>query len=325
MSGGLRIVTKSCSVVNEKSLTYRMTMPHTHLTIATLRATHSPHIGDLDCTVLIAHVLHTDRAFVLAHPNLSLLPSHSKRIASLCHRRATGYPLAYLTGVKEFYGRDFHVTPHTLIPRPETESLIDHAYDICTSLPRHARSLLVDIGTGSGAIIITLAHRLHDMHNITLLATDISPQTLRVARRNSRTHDVTHHMTFIHSDLLTARHLRTHITAHNPTHLILVANLPYVDDTARTALFAVAASCALRHEPQQALWSPDGGLHHYKRLIDHTHHLATNLPQTNIISLYELDPTQIPAMKHRLAPRPCHILHDLSNVPRFCRWDIVAQ
>ena len=296
-------------------------MPYTHTTIANLRAAHSPHIGDMDCTLLIAHALRTDRVHVLTHPHTPIPPAMHRRIATWCRKRASGYPLAYMTGVKEFYGRTFAVTPSTLIPRPETESLVDHAVAVVRAIPPDVRIVVADIGTGSGAIAITLAHILHASHPaITLFASDISRGALRIAQRNADTR-----VKFFHSDLLARGALCTRLLAHTPTHLVVVANLPYVDSALQSRLYAATASRALQFEPPQALWSPDGGLAHYRTLIAHTRTLHTALPQTHITSLYEIDPSQTQALAVLLAPAPHTPLPDLAGQHRFHRWDIVPD
>jgi len=297
--------------------------PHIPTTIATLRALHSPRIGDLDCTVLIAHVLRVDRAHVLAHPHTPLSPQHCRRITKFCHKRATGYPLAYLTGTKEFYGYDFTVTPKTLIPRPETESLIDYAKGVYATTPRNARIVIVDIGTGSGAIIITLARQIDPTRTTTFIATDISHDALRVAKHNSRMHHVDHAITFLQGDLLNDAKIHTCLIADHPTHVIIVANLPYVDDMQQAQLYATDESRALQFEPALALWSSEGGLHHYRTLIDQTQRFHVSLPDAHIISLYELDPAQISTLLHYHTPRKQEVFHDLGEQQRFYRWDLM--
>ena len=133
-------------------------------------------VGRVDALVLAAHVLGVNRAYLAANPMRFLTENEDARYAMLVAQRALGQPVAYLTGKREFYSRDFEVGPEVLIPRPETETLVEAA------LERMGRGAVADLGTGSGAIAITLACERPELR---VTATDASDAALVLARRNA--------------------------------------------------------------------------------------------------------------------------------------------
>ncbi len=137
-------------------------------------------IGRVDAHVIVAHLLGVDRSYLVANPMRVLTETEDARIDLYVARRSMGHPVAYLLELREFYGRPFTVTPDVLIPRPETETLIEAALSPLASRPS---PLVLDLGTGSGAIAITLACELPDAK---LTATDASAEALAVARANAR-------------------------------------------------------------------------------------------------------------------------------------------
>jgi len=195
----------------------------------------------LDSEVLLAHILDQDRAWLYAHPDHVLSLAQSSAYQALVSRRARREPVAYLTGHKEFYALDFFVTPDVLIPRPETEEMVEQAIHwVKTS---YVSGAVVDVGTGSGAIAVTLA--LHLPH-IQVIATDTSSAALAVARRNAARHGVAHRVFFLQADLLAP--------LREPLGLI-VANPPYVSHSELSA----APPEVARWEPRAALdGGPDG-------------------------------------------------------------------
>jgi len=189
----------------------------------------------LEAQVLLAEILARPRASVLSHPELELNNDQRRRFLRDLDRLRAGQPLAYITGWQEFYGRRFIVTPDTLIPRPETEQLVELALG---HLHDYDRPRLADVGTGTGCIAITLACELPAS---LAFATDRSRAALAVALRNAQLHGVARRVSFSGADLLTP--LRG-------TFDLVCANLPYIP-SARLARLEVA-----RHEPAGAL---DGG------------------------------------------------------------------
>ena len=203
----------------------------------------------LDAQVLVAHALGQPRAWVLAHPEAELSPAQQEEIETNTTRREAGEPLPYILGHWEFYGLDFLVTPAVLIPRPETELLVERALRWLEHHPDCRRA--ADIGTGSGCMAIALAARLPDLM---VVATDLSPQALDIARQNAALHGLAERITFVQADLLELP------SAFAPFHLI-AANLPYIPHQ------TLAALPVSRFEPILALDGGEDGLALIRRLL----------------------------------------------------------
>lgn len=169
--------------------------------------------ASLEGEVLLRHVLDISRAGLFAGLDSELTPGQAIAIERLLERRLKGEPTAYITGRREFYGLDFRVDRNALIPRPESELLVEKAIGLAR---RHRVSLIADIGTGSGAIAVSLAVSLPDA---TIYATDISAAGLELARENARYHGVQGRISFLQGNLLEP--------LPGPVDMI-VANLPYV-------------------------------------------------------------------------------------------------
>ncbi len=169
----------------------------------------------LDAQLWLAHVCGLSRAQLLARPERSVTREQAAQFEEGLARLAAGEPLPYLTGQAEFYGLTFHVTPATLIPRPETEHLVEAALAFGRG---RADLVMADVGTGSGCIAVTLAILLP---TIQVFATDASPAALIVAARNAAHHNVAERITFLQGHLLDPLPERVHLIA---------ANLPYVAD-----------------------------------------------------------------------------------------------
>lgn len=192
----------------------------------------------LDAQLLIAAALGLGRANVLAHPEIVPDADQAATLHAWIERRATGEPIAYILGRRAFYDRDFIVTPDVLIPRPETEHLLEAA--LADVDARQGTVTAVDVGTGSGALAVTLKALRPQVH---VTALDISPAALDVARQNTALYGVD--VRLIQGDLLAPL-----VTAGEHVDLIM-ANLPYI------ATEPLAALAVARHEPHLAL---DGGL-----------------------------------------------------------------
>jgi release factor glutamine methyltransferase len=194
----------------------------------------------LEGEILLRHILGIDRATLFASLKEELPPVQAKLFLQLVDRRRLGEPSAYITGHREFFGLDFKVDRRVLIPRPETELLVERAIDLCR---RNKFATIADIGTGSGCIAISLAMYLT---GVRLYAVDISADALAVADSNSILHDVQRKITLLQGDLL--RPLTGPVD-------IIVANLPYV----RTA------DITSKSEPELAL---DGGVEGLDKIND---------------------------------------------------------
>ena len=205
----------------------------------------------LEAQVLLAHILQHSRPWVLTHPEIELSLTHQQELEHSAARRQHGESLPYIIGHWEFYGLDFLVTPAVLIPRPETELLVEYALRWLKSHPTCRRA--ADIGTGSGCIAIALAMHIPDLQ---VLATDLSPQALDVARQNAARHGVAERITFLQADLLALQGM----IPTQPFDLI-AANLPYIP-TATLLELPVA-----RFEPRLALDGGEDGLDLIRRLL----------------------------------------------------------
>lgn len=200
----------------------------------------------LDVQLLLSHVMGKSRTWVVAHGEAELSVESEDHFQSLVDERAKGVPLPYLLGWWEFYGRRFFVSDTVLIPRPETELLVEVALE---NIRSEDMRRIADIGTGSGCIAITLAA---EVENLRVCATDISFEALILASKNANTHNVQPRTYFVQSDLTNA--------IQGPFDLVC-ANLPYIP-TIDLQNMAVG-----KWEPRLALDGGEDGLHHFQELF----------------------------------------------------------
>jgi release factor glutamine methyltransferase len=234
--------------------------------IAQLESKHVPS-ASLAAELLLMHTLGRDRTWLYAYPEHELDATTYERYLSLIARRASGVPTQHLTGHQEFWGLDFEVTPDVLIPRPETEHVIEVALDRLgaapggSTPPNHAALRIADVGTGSGCIAIALAHELRDAH---INATDISARALEVARRNAARHGVAQRIDFVECNLLDALLHQSPATSHqSPLLHAIVSNPPYI---ARREAATLPVEVR-EHEPEAALFGGETGTEMYAPLI----------------------------------------------------------
>src|SRR5438067_3437743 len=167
----------------------------------------------LEARLLLAHVLGRDRAWIAAHGDAALLPEAARMFDALVRRRSAGEPIAYLTGRREFFALDLEITPDVLIPRPETELLVELALQW---LPIDSRARVLDLGCGSGAVALAIAH---ERPRASVLGADLSAPAVALARRN-RERLAIENATFVESDWFAA--------LPREPFTIIVANPPYV-------------------------------------------------------------------------------------------------
>lgn len=200
----------------------------------------------LDAGILLSYSIKKSREYLRAHDDKVLSPAQLTRADILLKRRLNREPLAYILGKKEFYGRDFIVTPDTLIPRPETEAIIELVKKY------HIKGRVLDVGTGSGCIGLTIKA---ENPAIDLIVSDTSSEALDIARKNAKTLEIKP-VRYVVSNLL--EHWLSH---QKPKPFdVIVANLPYVDRE-----WVVSPETA--YEPDPALFSSDNGLSLVKQLI----------------------------------------------------------
>ena len=205
----------------------------------------------LDAQVLLAHVVSRDRAWLVAHAGDALAPEKWTAFMALARRRRDGEPVAYLTGTREFWGLRLHVTPDVLIPRPETETLVELAL---ARLPADRDLRVLDLGTGSGAIALAIAH---ERPRAQVLATDVSSDALDVARDNASAHGLDN-VEFVRSDWYASVALRWKGGAFD----LIASNPPYV-----AAADPHLGLGDVRFEPERALTPGGDGLDAIRKIV----------------------------------------------------------
>lgn len=260
--------------------------------------------------ILLAFILKKTREFVLTYPETKITPAAYRRFRALEKKRLANWPIAYLTGYKEFYGLDFAVSPATLVPRPETEMIVDEINDLAGSAPR---PLIIDLGTGSGAIIIATAHELKKQTPSTyrladFAAIDISTPALKIAKKNAARYGLDKKIRFCRGNLLTPLLAKKLLVGRD---LIIAANLPYLTPA------QIKCSPSIKHEPELALDGGKDGLKYYRELFRQL--AGADFRSANI--LCEIDPGQaagIKALALKSAPNAKISIHkDLSGQDRL--------
>ncbi len=246
-----------------------------------------------DADLLLEHVLGCDQTALLTHPERILSVEESEQFDHLVERRLASEPMQYLTGEQEFFGLPFEVTPAVLIPRPETEHLVEAVLE---RFARDEEVCIVDVGTGSGAIAVALAHA---MPRSRVTAVDLFPAALAVARRNAERHGVIDRLMLLPSDLLAAID-RTDLDA-------VVANPPYI------ATAEVLEPQVANYEPHSALYAGRTGLEVYERLIPQ----AARVLKPGGWLFLEIGYGQSPALKNLMHGwAGVTLVNDLQGIPR---------
>jgi len=249
--------------------------------------------------ILLAHVLQKPKTWVLAHPETHLNPDQKAHLERLVRRLQAGEPLPYLTGKQAFFGLDFAVSPAVLIPRPETELLVEQALRWLDAHPE-AKTVL-DVGTGSGCIAITLATRKPWLR---ITASDLSPEALEIARQNAETLQVKDQIIFEQSDLL---------PPGDQSFELVCANLPYIPSA------KLEQVNTLGFEPTLALDGGEDGLSLIRRLLEQ---LPPRLNRPGLV-LLETEATlgaQTLALAKKAFPQAdLRLLQDLAGLDRLVR------
>jgi release factor glutamine methyltransferase len=257
----------------------------------------------LTAELLLLHALGRDRAWIYAHPEFELDFASAEKYFDLVARRASGVPTQYLTGKQEFWGLEFEVTPDVLIPRPETEHVIEAALDRIGPARKNDSLRIADVCTGSGCIAVALAR---EFPNAEIFATDISRAALAIARRNAGRHGVAARMHFIETNLLDAFRDKTR------SFDLIASNPPYVGLADEPTLQREVRA----HEPAIALFAGDDGLAVYAPLIRD----AAAFLHTGGFLVLELGYNSLPGVR-ALLDRPdnwsdIRVANDLAGIPR---------
>ena len=261
--------------------------------IATANALE-PREARLEARVLLAHALNVDHAWLIGHDRDIPTSAQQHRIAQLVHRRTEGEPIAYILGEREFYGRSFKVTPDVLIPRPETELLIETAIEL---FPSHQAIKVLDVGTGSGIVGITLALERPGWH---VSAVDISDAALAIAHENSARFAA--RVDFVKSDVYSS--------LQGQNFDLVVSNPPYIE---QNDLHLWKGD--LRFEPAQALVAGNDGMDVIRRLVSG----AANLLNASGYLLIEHGWQQghaVHSLLHDAGFESIHTFIDLAGHPR---------
>jgi len=265
----------------------------------TVRLGTGPHAdrARMDSELLLMHVLERNRAWLMAHGDDDVPEDAWGKFVELLERRYRGEPIQHITGECEFYGLPFRVTRDVLVPRPDTEHLVEKVLELAQ---RFDRPRILDVGTGSGAIAVSLADKLLNAH---VTATDLSESALAVARENAERNQLEGRVRFMHGDLLAP--------VAGEQFEIVVSNPPYVPNTDR-ALIAVEVR---EYEPALALFGGEDGLDIYRRLIPAAH---AALVSGGFIAL-EIGFTQAESIERLLESngfRNIEFTPDLQGIPR---------
>jgi release factor glutamine methyltransferase len=270
------------------------------ITNAAAELAANPHLSEhahRDAELLLLHTLQIPRVTLIAYPDRDLSADQHALYQTAIGRRLQLEPIQYITGEQEFYGLRLHVSPAVLIPRPETEHLVEA---VLALLPDNQPLNLADIGTGSGAIAIALAVHLPFAH---ITALDLSAEALAVATSNAREHNVANRIDFLNSDLLAA------IDHHTEKFDAIVSNPPYIPESDRSTLHPQVRE----HEPATALFAGETGLDIYSRLIPE----ALSALKPNGLLALEIGHGQRDALTHLLAGwKDVSFVNDLQQIPR---------
>jgi len=246
---------------------------------------------------LLAHILKKTREWIMTYPEKTISLVKEKQFISLEKRRRNGEPIAYLLGEKEFFSLPFKVNRHTLIPRPETEILVEKGLEIITTSSKK-KFLIVDVGTGSGCIIISLVKALDQKKNLVFFGFDFSSKALLIAKKNARNilKNKTGKINFLSADLLQIKNQPNFWfknIADSKTEILILTNLPYVSKKE----YAQLDRTVKNYEPRLALLSGIDGLDHYRKLFSQLKKISKDFPQNNFTLIFEFGWTQKPLLE----------------------------
>jgi release factor glutamine methyltransferase len=285
-------------------------------------------LSPLDAELILSFVIKKPREYLFAYPEKRLATSQTAKFKSLARRRLKGEPIAYIIGKKEFYGLEFKTDRNVLIPRPETELMVDKALGkiLNTNYQIPARGedrqrrpdTVIDIGTGSGNMIVSIVKNTpaDARQKTTFYAVDISENALGVAKINAKRHKVDRHIKFIKSDLLdfsSKKDLKRNI--------LLAANLPYVSPK-----LYKENQRNLRFEPKNALISGEEGLDHYAKLLKQIRKISVMRYVLCVTCFLEISPEQTSLIEQTIQKHfpktKIKFIKDLSKKNRVVEFNI---
>jgi len=252
----------------------------------------------LEAEVLLADTLHKNREFLFAHPKEQITKEKEQIFFKKCQRRKKGEPIAHITNIKEFYGIKLNSDNRALIPRPETEILVEETIKFCK---KNKIKNIIEIGTGSGNIAIAIAKNTNNIH---VTAGEISKEALSLAKINISNHNLENHITLISSDLLS--NIQTSAE-------IIIANLPYIGKKQNNFVSKEAQT----HEPNIALFGGNTGLELYEKLFQQILEKKTK-PQFIIGEIGFSQRKELSELlKKKFANKKWEIKRDLAGLDRY--------
>jgi len=275
-----------------------------------------------DVSILSAHALGKTGEFIFREPDFVPEGREEAFLRSLLDRRARREPVAYLTGHREFYGLDFLVTQATLIPRPETEHLVEAAEETIARAVKNdpkKRITVRDIGTGSGAIAVAIAVTLRDVPNVSFIASDISGDALVIAKKNAVRNGAAARMKFSRRYLLGSEEDGN--GSSDADEIVIVANLPYLSRTS----YEKTAEDVRRYEPESALVAEAEGTALYAELLDEImKRKSGEWKDAPVHGFFEISPEQETLMdtlfEHRFPKADRSFIRDLAGRIRVFRF-----
>ncbi len=280
-------------------------------------------LSRLETEILLGFLLKKNREFLLTHPETTITPGLFKNFQTLTKKRLAGWSIAVLTGEKEFYGRKFTVDKNVLVPRPETELLVEEVWRTVYNEPSDADFFIADIGTGSGAIIISLALEFFQkdkkrFNNIQFRGIDISARALKIAAKNAAYHKQVRNIKFFQGNLLEPLINRSDWPNLLNDNLLIAANLPYLTPQ------QVNSSPSIKKEPRLALVAGPDGLKYYRQLFRQVAVICQDKeasPKRKVVLFCEIDPDQtksIKALAKKILPAGSIVIKkDLANHNRL--------
>jgi len=239
---------------------------------------------DLDVEILLSYAINKPKEYLYSHPEKELTKPQIKKFQEYIKRRKKHEPVAYITGGKKFYGLTFKVNKNTLIPRPETELIVDEAINIVKASADKEKKIIIDVGTGSGCIAIALAKNFGRICG-RIFAIDISKKALQVAKYNAKKNKIpADRIKFLHGDLLKP----VEAVFRKSSSIIITANLPYLSND----IYKNTSPEIRKYEPRPALIAEKDGLKYYKKLFAQIKKFLPYNSMQEFSILCEIDPSQ---------------------------------